>query len=183
MSGPQDLLVALASVPAPGEWASMGRCRKAPSELFFPGRGEDSSAAKGICEGCPVVGDCRSYAMEHAGLKGVWGGMSESERRLERRLGRRQSPATSEPAAAKEVAAAGSLYRQLQRLVEHPGAWARVVRYRSKTSAKGVASALRGGAGRIPAGNWDFEGRLNQVGGSDLYARFVSADPAVREAS
>lgn len=183
MSAPGTLLVALAAVPAPGEWATHGRCVKAPTELFFPGRGEDCTAAKRICGGCPVLDECRAYGMAHAGLKGVFGGLTENERRTERK--RRSAeiisvdavPAVASAAEAG-VAAPGTLYRQLERLVDHPGEWARVVRYGSKHSAAALASMLRSGAKPVPAGSWEFEGRLNAAGGSDLYARSLGSGTA-----
>lgn len=48
---------------------------------FFPGRGESTAAAKALCATCPVVGTCLDYAMEHGIKHGVWGGLSERERR------------------------------------------------------------------------------------------------------
>lgn len=38
--------------------------------------------AKAICAGCPVMAECRSYALEIREPHGVWGGMSETERRV-----------------------------------------------------------------------------------------------------
>ncbi|MBM4504330.1 hypothetical protein GS582_10965 [Rhodococcus hoagii] len=56
--------------------------------MFFPQRtrtwGERirlEQAAKKICERCPVLVECRTYALEHEERHGVWGGLTESERR------------------------------------------------------------------------------------------------------
>ena len=38
--------------------------------------------AKEICAACPVVGECRDYALSIREPHGVWGGLSEQERRL-----------------------------------------------------------------------------------------------------
>lgn len=72
----------LDDVPQPGPWHRGARCRNAPSTLFFPERGDDTSVAKRICAGCGVLEQCRAYALD-AGplLKGIWGGTSERERR------------------------------------------------------------------------------------------------------
>ncbi|WP_424556268.1 WhiB family transcriptional regulator [Streptacidiphilus pinicola] len=37
-------------------------------------------AAKRVCAGCPVLDECRTYALEAREPYGVWGGMSEDER-------------------------------------------------------------------------------------------------------
>ena len=60
-------------------------------EVFFPTRGEDVSAAKAICAGCPVRLECLEFALERVIRQGVFGGMSEHERRLERRNRRREA--------------------------------------------------------------------------------------------
>lgn len=69
----------LAGLPAPGDWAERGRCRlpEVPVSLFFPDRYENAHAAKTICAACPVLAECRAYALAApAMLQGVWGGMS-----------------------------------------------------------------------------------------------------------
>jgi hypothetical protein len=57
----------------------------------------------------------------------------------------------------------------------HPGQWARVARFKATHSAPSMASMLRTGRRPRPAGCWLFEGRLNDAGGSDLYALFEGA--------
>jgi WhiB family redox-sensing transcriptional regulator len=52
---------------------------------FFPARGESARDAKAICGVCPVREDCLEYAMRWELLHGVWGGLSERERRQLRR--------------------------------------------------------------------------------------------------
>lgn len=49
---------------------------------WFPGRGHNATAAKTICFRCPVKADCLQAALEAPyGEPGVWGGMSEKQRR------------------------------------------------------------------------------------------------------
>lgn len=72
-----DVKLVLADVPPPGPWAARGRCAKAPTELFFPGPGEDAGQAKRICARCPVGDECRAYALAHPSLKGVFGEMAD----------------------------------------------------------------------------------------------------------
>jgi WhiB family transcriptional regulator, redox-sensing transcriptional regulator len=52
---------------------------------FFPARGESARDAKAICAGCAVREECLEYAMTWDQLCGVWGGLSERERRVLRR--------------------------------------------------------------------------------------------------
>ena len=52
---------------------------------FFPARGESAREAKAVCAGCPVRQHCLEYAMRWDQLCGVWGGLSERERRQLRR--------------------------------------------------------------------------------------------------
>lgn len=69
------------------DWAAKGLCRSLGDdawELFFPTRGEDISAAKAICADCPVIVECREYALANVERHGCWGGTSERERRDER---------------------------------------------------------------------------------------------------
>ena len=75
-------------------WQRWAACRGADPELFFPQRGEPPKPAKKICASCLVRSDCLAYAMTEPFERfGIWGGMSERERRKLRRdlaLGRRQ---------------------------------------------------------------------------------------------
>ena len=62
-------------------WMLSAVCAQTDSELFFPDKGESNRAAKQICAGCPVRDECLEHAMEHGEPFGVWGGLSEHERR------------------------------------------------------------------------------------------------------
>jgi hypothetical protein len=77
------------------DWRARAACRDEDPELFFPTANTGPAwavqvtAAKAVCRGCPVVEDCRSFAIE--GLRfGVAGGMTEQERSAHRRS--RQGP-------------------------------------------------------------------------------------------
>lgn len=67
------------------DWMLDGACRDHPVDLFFPARGGDVSAPKKICEGCPVREECADYAVVNGEKFGIWGGLSELERRPLRR--------------------------------------------------------------------------------------------------
>ena len=62
------------------EWASRASCRKAdPDALFVQGAAQNR--AKAICQGCPVRTECLADALDNQTEYGVWGGMTERERR------------------------------------------------------------------------------------------------------
>ncbi len=48
---------------------------------FFPARGESVRDAKAVCAGCPVRSECLDFALRLKVAHGVWGGLSERERR------------------------------------------------------------------------------------------------------
>ncbi len=62
-------------------WITTAACRGINPDLFFPARGEDTTAAKAVCRGCPVRLDCLRHALNNGEHFGVWGGTSERERR------------------------------------------------------------------------------------------------------
>lgn len=75
-------------------WQSKGACRGEDPELFFP-IGNTGPAmlqteeAKQVCRRCDVREKCLDWALEHGQDYGVWGGLSEDERRaLKRRNAR-----------------------------------------------------------------------------------------------
>lgn len=62
------------------DWASQALCRETrPDELFV--RGAAQNRAKQLCAGCPVRTECLAEALDNAIEWGVWGGMTERERR------------------------------------------------------------------------------------------------------
>lgn len=56
-------------------------CKDMDPAMFFPARGMPTEDAKAICQRCPVQGDCLEYALVNGEVFGVWGGMSERQRR------------------------------------------------------------------------------------------------------
>ena len=79
----------IAGEPRPTDWADEARCLGVDPDLFFPERGETHAGlkAKAVCSACPVREPCLGYAMTYAEKHGVWGGLSERERRALRRRG------------------------------------------------------------------------------------------------
>lgn len=66
-------------------WQDMANCRGADQDLFFPERGASTRKAKSICSACTVKEDCLEFAITKGERFGIWGGMSERERRRIRR--------------------------------------------------------------------------------------------------
>mgnify|MGYP000160797370 CR=1 FL=1 len=54
-------------------------------DLFFPERGASTREAKEVCRGCIVRLECLEYALTNGEKFGIWGGLSERERRRLRR--------------------------------------------------------------------------------------------------
>ena len=65
-----------------GGWKDRGLCAETDPELFFPDKGESTKAAKRICFACEVRAECLTYALANHERFGVWGGLSERQRRL-----------------------------------------------------------------------------------------------------
>ncbi|WP_310961551.1 WhiB family transcriptional regulator [Nocardioides terrisoli] len=62
------------------DWASAALCQKSvPDELFV--RGAEQHKAKVVCAACPVRGECLAEALDNRIEWGVWGGLTERERR------------------------------------------------------------------------------------------------------
>ncbi|MCI0386399.1 WhiB family transcriptional regulator [Streptomyces sp. CNQ085] len=71
-------------------WRESAACRGEDPELFFPiGDGglarQQTARARAVCLGCPVMPQCRDWAVRSGETEGVWGGTTAAERRLIRR--------------------------------------------------------------------------------------------------
>jgi WhiB family redox-sensing transcriptional regulator len=66
-------------------WQDKARCAETDPEIFFAEKGASVRPAKRTCMACEVRAECLQYAMEHDERFGVWGGLSERERRRLRR--------------------------------------------------------------------------------------------------
>jgi hypothetical protein len=73
-----------------GPWQQRAACRETDPEDFFPLKGESVEPAKQVCWGmCPVREECLDFALDNDERHGVWGGLSERERRKEARARQR----------------------------------------------------------------------------------------------
>src|ERR1700709_2474497 len=66
-------------------WQDQANCLGVDPDLFFPERGASTREAKEVCRGCVVRLDCLDYALDNGEKFGIWGGLSERERRRLRR--------------------------------------------------------------------------------------------------
>jgi WhiB family redox-sensing transcriptional regulator len=62
------------------DWAVYGACRSGDPDTLFV-QGAEQNRAKAICLGCPVRTECLADALDNGVEFGVWGGMTERERR------------------------------------------------------------------------------------------------------
>jgi WhiB family redox-sensing transcriptional regulator len=70
------------------DWRHHAVCKEVDPELFFPSGhhavdGPQVQAAKNVCAGCPVILECRQWAIESGQIFGIWGGQTEDERAVE----------------------------------------------------------------------------------------------------
>jgi WhiB family redox-sensing transcriptional regulator len=93
-------MAAVTRLPAPTtnhwDWQHLGACRGMELEAFFHPSGERGhrrrareARAKRVCAACPVIESCRRWARSVLEPLGVWGGVSEHERRAVLRAGQR----------------------------------------------------------------------------------------------
>ena len=69
-------------------WQERALCAETDPEAFFPEKGGSTREAKRICQACAVRDDCLEYALEHDERFGIWGGLSDRERRrLKKQIG------------------------------------------------------------------------------------------------
>ena len=75
--------VTIESAPATADdpWQERALCAQTDPEAFFPEKGGSTREAKRICLGCEVRDVCLDYALANDERFGIWGGLSERERR------------------------------------------------------------------------------------------------------
>jgi len=64
-----------------GKWQDRALCAQTDPEAFFPDKGGSTREAKRVCRSCDVRAECLEYALAHDEAFGIWGGLSERERR------------------------------------------------------------------------------------------------------
>jgi len=69
------------AMPHPPHWTHDAACTTHYADLWYPGAGDHAYEAKTICGTCPVRIECLQYALDHTEKWGIWGGLTERERR------------------------------------------------------------------------------------------------------
>ncbi|WP_081998524.1 WhiB family transcriptional regulator [Sinomonas humi] len=71
------------AAPIEGElaWQADALCAQTDPEAFFPEKGGSTRDAKKVCSSCTVRAECLDYALSNDERFGIWGGLSERERR------------------------------------------------------------------------------------------------------
>jgi WhiB family transcriptional regulator, redox-sensing transcriptional regulator len=88
------------TVPPELEWQERALCAQTDPESFFPEKGGSTREAKRICMTCEVRSPCLEYALANQERFGIWGGLSERERRkLEKERKKDARRAAVEPLA------------------------------------------------------------------------------------
>lgn len=72
-------------------WRDQAACRGLDTDVFFPVTDEEAAEAQAVCAVCPVREECLEYALVTGQEDGVWGGLTETERRRLRRRRREQA--------------------------------------------------------------------------------------------
>ncbi|MFE5402568.1 WhiB family transcriptional regulator [Streptomyces sp. NPDC056580] len=75
---------------ARSDWRDRAACVGEDPEIFFPlsdliAPGAEASLARAICRRCPVITDCRTWALDHGEDDGIWGATTAAQRRAIRR--------------------------------------------------------------------------------------------------
>ncbi len=86
MGATAELAMQLNADVSEREWMLEAKCLDADPEAFFPEKGGSTREAKRICAVCPVREECLEYALANDERFGIWGGLSERERRRAKRL-------------------------------------------------------------------------------------------------
>jgi WhiB family transcriptional regulator, redox-sensing transcriptional regulator len=76
-----DSLDAAQAAEEDDQWQENALCAQTDPEAFFPEKGGSTREAKRICMGCEVRDRCLEYALANDERFGIWGGLSERERR------------------------------------------------------------------------------------------------------
>lgn len=90
MSDVAEVLEAITRRPA---WHADGACKEHPELTWFPERGQSAGAAKLVCRGCLVAGECLEWSLRQSwDLDGIFGGLSKRERNRVRKEQRGAQP-------------------------------------------------------------------------------------------
>jgi WhiB family redox-sensing transcriptional regulator len=75
------LAMVLVMTAQPEDWRDSALCAEVDPEAFFPEKGGSARLAKGVCRNCLVKAECLKSALANDERFGIWGGLSDRERR------------------------------------------------------------------------------------------------------
>ena len=104
-SGPAEVVPLAQVLVAPADltgltWQDRALCAQTDPESFFPEKGGSVRAPKRVCRACEVRAECLEYALDTGQAYGIWGGLSERERRALKREQVTSPSAVPQPAKA-----------------------------------------------------------------------------------
>lgn len=70
-------------------WQDFALCAQTDPDIFFPEKGGSTIPATSVCSSCRVREQCLEYALSHDIRHGIWGGLSDNDRRKITRQRRR----------------------------------------------------------------------------------------------
>ena len=76
-----EVLLLIDGTDEEAEWTERTLCAETNPEAFFPEKNNSTRKAKKVCLSCDVRNECLDYALAHDERFGIWGGLSERERR------------------------------------------------------------------------------------------------------
>lgn len=97
---------AAVSAVAEAPWIEASLCSQSDPAAFFPEKGGSTIEAKQICSNCEVRAECLDWALEHDERHGIWGGLSERERRRLKKTMTRDAAASASPTQIHQEGAA-----------------------------------------------------------------------------
>jgi WhiB family redox-sensing transcriptional regulator len=81
LGGGEGLIGTGEALPPELAWQERALCAQTDPEAFFPEKGGSTREAKRVCMSCEVRAECLDYALAKDERFGIWGGLSERERR------------------------------------------------------------------------------------------------------
>lgn len=83
MNSAEQALLEVLRAPVNEErpWMVFGSCRDRDPDIFFPETSRQAREAIAICNACPVRDECLEYSLEARERFGIWGGMTDKQRR------------------------------------------------------------------------------------------------------
>lgn len=107
-----------------GEWYERALCREVDGEIFYPEKGGTVEPAKAVCRNCDVRRECLEYALSRNEEFGVWGGLSERERRALKQ--RKTRGASVQPIRRRQRPGLADHHQAIVEMLERDATWAEI---------------------------------------------------------